>query len=221
VTGDTHLEAQLAKAGQFLADVAGDAEFVSDSNDWTDRVRTVRDAYVAVQRTDPRDLESAVGLAVLSGAELRFHMVNHVDKYWTEDNWEPVVEVPDDDGVGRALVDEALSSAGHVLSLDPTNNLAAYLEGLAHECVARTTRRWSATCGRWNSIPGTRTRLPARRHSPDAAFVTGQVLWVDGGAEVTLRGEAPFATGVRYGPLRMARMVVWTIIGRIRSRRAA
>ncbi|GAA3465608.1 hypothetical protein [Nonomuraea roseola] len=24
--------------------------------------------------------------------------------------------------------------ARHVLSLDPTNNLAAYLEGLAHEC---------------------------------------------------------------------------------------
>ena len=43
--------------------------------------------------------------------------------------------------------------------------------------------------------------------SPQAAFVTGQVLFVDGGAEATLRGEAPFATGVRYGPLRMARMI--------------
>ncbi|WP_285102176.1 SDR family oxidoreductase [Promicromonospora sp. MEB111] len=56
--------------------------------------------------------------------------------------------------------------------------------------------------------------------TPDAAFVTGQVLFVDGGAEATLRGEAPFASGVRYGPLRMARMIAWTVVGRLRSRRA-
>ncbi|GAA3465610.1 hypothetical protein GCM10018965_037250 [Nonomuraea roseola] len=31
-------------------------------------------------------------------------------------------------------MDEAVRAARHVLSLDPTNNLAAYLEGLAHEC---------------------------------------------------------------------------------------
>lgn len=57
--------------------------------------------------------------------------------------------------------------------------------------------------------------------TPDAAFVTGQVLFVDGGAEATLRGEAPFAAGVRYGPARMARMIAWTVVGRLRSRRAA
>jgi len=55
--------------------------------------------------------------------------------------------------------------------------------------------------------------------SPDAAFTTGQVLFVDGGAEATLRGDAPFATGIRYGPLRMARMVAWTVIGRLRPGR--
>lgn len=55
--------------------------------------------------------------------------------------------------------------------------------------------------------------------SPDAAFTTGQVLFVDGGAEAVLRGEAPFATGVRYGPLRMARMLTWTVIGRLRAAR--
>ncbi|WP_157975574.1 SDR family oxidoreductase [Brachybacterium sp. YJGR34] len=54
--------------------------------------------------------------------------------------------------------------------------------------------------------------------SPDAAFTTGQILFVDGGAETTLRGEEPFASGVRYGPLRMARMIAWTVIGRVRSR---
>jgi NAD(P)-dependent dehydrogenase (short-subunit alcohol dehydrogenase family) len=57
--------------------------------------------------------------------------------------------------------------------------------------------------------------------SPDAGFTTGQVLFVDGGAEATLRGEAPFATGVRYGPVRLARMITWTLVGRWRSRPAA
>lgn len=56
--------------------------------------------------------------------------------------------------------------------------------------------------------------------SRDAAFTTGQVHFVDGGAEAVLRGETPFATGVRYGPLRLARMVTWTVIGRLRARRA-
>ncbi|MFD2024494.1 SDR family oxidoreductase [Promicromonospora aerolata] len=54
--------------------------------------------------------------------------------------------------------------------------------------------------------------------SPDAAFTTGQILFVDGGAETTLRGEAPFVSGVRYGPLRMARMIAWTVISRLRPR---
>jgi NAD(P)-dependent dehydrogenase (short-subunit alcohol dehydrogenase family) len=57
--------------------------------------------------------------------------------------------------------------------------------------------------------------------SSDAAFLTGQVVFVDGGAETTLRGEAPFATGVRYGVVRTARMLAWTVIGRLRSHRPA
>lgn len=139
MTGDSGVDARSAKrsakTGRLLAELAGEAETVSaDSEDWADRVRTVRDAYLAVQRADPESLEAAVGLAVLSGVELRVHLADHVDEHWAEDYWEPATEVPADDRVGRALVDEALRAAGHVLSLDPDNNLAVYLEGLAHEC---------------------------------------------------------------------------------------
>ncbi|MGW2093546.1 SDR family oxidoreductase [Promicromonospora sukumoe] len=54
--------------------------------------------------------------------------------------------------------------------------------------------------------------------TPDAGFITGQVIFADGGAEVSLRGEAPFTAGVRYGPVRLARMIAWTVVGRLRTR---
>ncbi len=135
MTGDSGADARSAEVGQLLAEVAEDAGSVSaNSKDSADRVRTVRDSYVTVQQADPENLEAAVGLAVLSGVELRIHLADHVDEHWAEDYWEPATEVPADDQVGRALVDEALRTAGHVLSVDPDNNLAVYLEGLAHEC---------------------------------------------------------------------------------------
>lgn len=55
--------------------------------------------------------------------------------------------------------------------------------------------------------------------TPANSFTTGQVLHVDGGAEVTLRGEEPYTRSVSYGPWRMARMVYWSTLGRRRPRR--
>jgi NAD(P)-dependent dehydrogenase (short-subunit alcohol dehydrogenase family) len=53
--------------------------------------------------------------------------------------------------------------------------------------------------------------------SAEAGFVTGQILFVDGGADVVLRGERPWTSGVRYGPVRMTRMLLWSLVGRIRG----
>jgi NAD(P)-dependent dehydrogenase (short-subunit alcohol dehydrogenase family) len=55
--------------------------------------------------------------------------------------------------------------------------------------------------------------------APENSFTTGQVLYVDGGAEVTLRGEEPYTRPVSYGPRRMARMIYWSTLGRRRFRR--
>lgn len=161
MTGYSGVNARSTEVGQLLAKVVGEAESVSaDSEDWADRVRTVRDAYLAVKRADPGDLEAAVGLAVLSGVELRVHLADHVDKLWAEDHWKPATEVPADDQVGRALVDEALRTARHVLSLDPDNKLAVYLEGMAHECGGAYDEALSRDRG---TQPRPGTRLGHRR----------------------------------------------------------
>ncbi|CAM3134822.1 SDR family oxidoreductase [Stackebrandtia soli] len=54
--------------------------------------------------------------------------------------------------------------------------------------------------------------------SPTDGFTTGQVVFVDGGADATLRGDEPYADGVRYGPVATARMLWWTVAGRLRRR---
>jgi len=48
------------------------------------------------------------------------------------------------------------------------------------------------------------------------AFMTGQVLFVDGGADAVLRGEGPYEDGVRYSPAAVARMVFWSAVARLR-----
>lgn len=48
------------------------------------------------------------------------------------------------------------------------------------------------------------------------AFMTGQVLFVDGGADAIVRGEGPYEDGVRYSPAAVARMVFWSAVARLR-----
>lgn len=48
------------------------------------------------------------------------------------------------------------------------------------------------------------------------AFMTGQVLFVDGGADAVLRGEVPYENGVRHSPAAVARMVFWGAVARLR-----
>ncbi|MFI6294988.1 SDR family oxidoreductase [Nonomuraea sp. NPDC050790] len=55
--------------------------------------------------------------------------------------------------------------------------------------------------------------------SPANAFMTGQVIYVDGGADATLRGDGPYADGVSYGPVAMARMIFWSLAARVQRRR--
>ncbi|NUP38101.1 MAG: hypothetical protein HOY76_14055 [Streptomyces sp.] len=125
----------LAEASRLLTEVANDAEYVGEEDEeWADDARTAREAYTRALRMDPESLEAAAGLAVLAGAELRFHLVNHVDGAWWEEDSGPLTEIPAHDETGRRLVDEAIRAARHTLSLEPENNLAVYLEALAHEC---------------------------------------------------------------------------------------
>ncbi|MDX3225881.1 hypothetical protein [Streptomyces sp. ME19-01-6] len=135
MTEDTDRTADLAEASRLLAQVADDAESAGEEDEeWAEDTRAVREAYTRALRTDPESLEAAAGLAVLAGAELRFHLVNHVDGAWWEEDPDPLPDIPADDEDGRRLVDEAVRAARHVLSLDPGNNLAVHLEALAHEC---------------------------------------------------------------------------------------
>ncbi|MFF2494669.1 SDR family oxidoreductase [Agromyces sp. NPDC058064] len=54
--------------------------------------------------------------------------------------------------------------------------------------------------------------------TPSSAFTTGQILFVDGGADAVLRGERPYVDGVRYRPLAVARMLFWSAVARMKGR---
>ena len=54
---------------------------------------------------------------------------------------------------------------------------------------------------------------------PENSFMAGQILFVDGGADAALRSDAPYREGVRYGPVALARMLGYSALSMLRSRR--
>ncbi|MGP4916603.1 SDR family NAD(P)-dependent oxidoreductase [Brachybacterium tyrofermentans] len=51
--------------------------------------------------------------------------------------------------------------------------------------------------------------------SEENSFMAGQIVFVDGGADATLRSDKPYADGVRYGPVATSRMLFWALKARI------
>lgn len=54
--------------------------------------------------------------------------------------------------------------------------------------------------------------------SAENSFMVGQILFVDGGADAILRSDGPYLDGVSYGPVAMSKMLMWSVVGRIRAR---
>ncbi|GAB3748493.1 SDR family oxidoreductase [Microlunatus parietis] len=48
------------------------------------------------------------------------------------------------------------------------------------------------------------------------SFMAGQLIFVDGGADVILRGDEPYRRGVRYRPAALVRMIFWSLVSRVR-----
>ena len=51
--------------------------------------------------------------------------------------------------------------------------------------------------------------------SEENSFMAGQIVFVDGGADATLRSDKPYADGVRYGPVATSRMLFWALRARM------
>lgn len=47
------------------------------------------------------------------------------------------------------------------------------------------------------------------------SFMAGQIVFVDGGADATLRSDKPYADGVRYGPVATSKMLFWALRARL------
>src|SRR5690625_4787098 len=54
---------------------------------------------------------------------------------------------------------------------------------------------------------------------PENSFMAGQIIYLEGGAEATLRGDGPYRVGIRYGPATMARMIFYSLVSKARPRR--
>ncbi len=55
--------------------------------------------------------------------------------------------------------------------------------------------------------------------SAENSFMAGQVVFVDGGADATLRSDTPYADGVRYGAAATTKMLYWALAAKVGSLR--
>lgn len=55
--------------------------------------------------------------------------------------------------------------------------------------------------------------------SPENSFMAGQVIYLDGGADASLRGDEPYREGIRYGPSALARMMFFSLVSKARPGR--
>ncbi|WP_193103256.1 SDR family oxidoreductase [Brachybacterium sp. FME24] len=51
--------------------------------------------------------------------------------------------------------------------------------------------------------------------SEQNSFMAGQIVFVDGGADASLRSDRPYREGVRYGPVAMGRMLYWSLRAKV------
>lgn len=55
--------------------------------------------------------------------------------------------------------------------------------------------------------------------SGENSFMAGQIIFIDGGADATLRSDGPYSDGVSYGVVATIKMITWSLLGRLRARR--
>ncbi|HEX7352800.1 SDR family oxidoreductase [Brachybacterium sp.] len=55
--------------------------------------------------------------------------------------------------------------------------------------------------------------------SAENSFMAGQIVFVDGGADATLRSDKPYADGVRYGAAATTKMLYWALAAKVRALR--
>lgn len=56
--------------------------------------------------------------------------------------------------------------------------------------------------------------------SAENSFMTGQIIFIDGGADATLRSDRPCANGSRYGLSTIAKKMFWLLLGRAHRHRS-
>lgn len=171
------IDAQLTSAGSALASILRDVD-TTEPADWANEAESLRRLYTGILSESPMDLTAAVGIAVLDSTRLRAHLSSQDNGYgWWEDDSVPAPSIAAGDVLGRQLINESIRSGRRVRDLDPTNNLAAYAEGLAHECDgshpdALAAYRRALELDQWDQFAAERAQVLGHDHVPDRAAPT-------------------------------------------------